>query len=904
MIKKMGLDSAGSADLEDAVDECRKCLAEHATKRDCCDQYYCDNCFYENTLCPSCGEPIAERNFDDVDLKVTNFQLWGGGLFATVICLGMFAFGGLQIYHFKTLHKTVTGFTCAGLLPKCSHPLDFCVEMFSPNMDQTLDAMGTTGWKRCNANTKKKIRNPMCVFDWSLYSRSDKALGWDYCEAEFTPGIIVFEDSFDEPLASANWLSMDSAYRTTVCGSVNYLDGTSNYIDTWGALPRDAGKAFVFRTGSDSGLKRQAVTPPLDVRDGGKVEFFLKFGDGLEGGGQCKNVGGAIVKLQYSTDNDEGRNTNMTGKKWTTLNTYRTNPYKRVYFTKVVERLPGNAHTSHTMFRWKQAQYRETGDFWAMDDLRITSFSPSNWNVRPDYVKAKAKSVSAVEKAQCCLDSWQCKTLGDPKWDKECSDFKTYGGYRSNNLQGQEMLVLCAFAIAVMRMLVNWLLHLGSYDLKFHHFYVFLKERYDEFFHMFFGMKEMLAKKKEQAKEGMKRKKKNGGKQDGTIVIKVEEKSVSNHVNNRTRVIESRYDGHFKTLCNKKWQLFWFISNTCIGLLICWVSIDHAGTLRDWRIRLPGYGAGKFVENVTFSASYLAYGAAWLDAKVIIYAAFESVFIIPRRAPRYEIIGSKNILHIYRKSWFLNEFVTRIHLEDVHEITEYTREECARKAFVFWLGCWPWASTALLSGERNVGVVMGLLAIAKGLLGNWWLTKIEIVGKYVWYSFWICSSRHHDPIRVAWAKKACSWFSCGVGILTLVVAFPIVILSVLWVIGYDTAEWFLIHLFSTSFGVFAYGYWVAISARLPATPEFLFTHVGFGHQITYKSKPNLHATFHRPCMALQTEMKVFIAFTNDDFMFFDVMRGQPIDGVGAPEPDRNLRINELKLAASHLSATR
>ena len=40
-------------------EECRTCL-EPGTKRACCNNYYCDDCFYKLASCRSCGTPIGK----------------------------------------------------------------------------------------------------------------------------------------------------------------------------------------------------------------------------------------------------------------------------------------------------------------------------------------------------------------------------------------------------------------------------------------------------------------------------------------------------------------------------------------------------------------------------------------------------------------------------------------------------------------------------------------------------------------------------------------------------------------------------------------------------------------------------------------------------------------------------
>ena len=46
--------------------ECRRCLLP-GMSRSCCNEYYCDKCYYENTMCANCGQQVADAADQDRD---------------------------------------------------------------------------------------------------------------------------------------------------------------------------------------------------------------------------------------------------------------------------------------------------------------------------------------------------------------------------------------------------------------------------------------------------------------------------------------------------------------------------------------------------------------------------------------------------------------------------------------------------------------------------------------------------------------------------------------------------------------------------------------------------------------------------------------------------------------------
>ena len=54
------------SEREGEMAECRRCLLP-GMSRSCCNEYYCDKCYYENTMCANCGQQVADAADQDRD---------------------------------------------------------------------------------------------------------------------------------------------------------------------------------------------------------------------------------------------------------------------------------------------------------------------------------------------------------------------------------------------------------------------------------------------------------------------------------------------------------------------------------------------------------------------------------------------------------------------------------------------------------------------------------------------------------------------------------------------------------------------------------------------------------------------------------------------------------------------
>ena len=104
---------------------------------------------------------------------------------------------------------------------------------------------------------------------------------------------------------------------------------------------------------------------PVDVSSGGRISFFLRFGDGDNGGENADP--GEDVALEYSLDG---------GDIWITLNTYDTEDYTN--WTRITEDVPDAAISSATRFRWRQVDFDGSTVAKGLDNWSLDRVAPQS----------------------------------------------------------------------------------------------------------------------------------------------------------------------------------------------------------------------------------------------------------------------------------------------------------------------------------------------------------------------------------------------------------------------------------------------------------------------------------------------------------------------------------------------
>ena len=160
--------------------------------------------------------------------------------------------------------------------------------------------------------------------------------------------------------------SMQNAKVSDVCG-FHVKDGDKGYPQMGPGVTYGEG-ALVF-TGV---LVRSATTIPLDISNGGSLNFFLKMAPIVDDEGEalCKTAYGGEVSVWYSIDG---------GTMWTSFGSYPVHIYRQTYFTEVIEEVPMGGWSETTMFKFEQTYFEPTRDHWAIDDVTIFHRFDADW---------------------------------------------------------------------------------------------------------------------------------------------------------------------------------------------------------------------------------------------------------------------------------------------------------------------------------------------------------------------------------------------------------------------------------------------------------------------------------------------------------------------------------------------
>lgn len=206
-----------------------------------------------------------------------------------------------------------------------------------------------------------------------------------------TPGplsyIDIFSDNFSDGIIDQIKWTANNAQENNKCGF------------------QSSSMALHF---SGSG-NRNVATKALDVSNGGRISFYLKFGTLTGSSSGCENVdNGEDVVLEYSANNGP----------WSNIKTYDTEAYTS--FSLIQEDIPAGAKTSSTIFRWRQLSHSgSTWDNWAIDDVLVQAINPEpECSIDSDCDDSLfCNGVEACQSGMCsagtvvnCLGSGQCNT--------------------------------------------------------------------------------------------------------------------------------------------------------------------------------------------------------------------------------------------------------------------------------------------------------------------------------------------------------------------------------------------------------------------------------------------------------------------------------------------------------------
>lgn len=187
-------------------------------------------------------------------------------------------------------------------------------------------------------------------------------------------------DSFDDGVNDALWETIDGGEPSILCGATS---GT---------------RALYF----NGAVERQAVTIPLDVRDGGQIEFTLRYGATNDPDGCDRGEDNEAVSLEYSVD----------GATWTPVGLYY--PGNLSTFRPFAVSIPPAARTQNTRFRWRQTDWASRGedpagtrwDHWALDDVVIPTATLNSLPTSADLRLAVIRGTSLTFQASDFLRAY------------------------------------------------------------------------------------------------------------------------------------------------------------------------------------------------------------------------------------------------------------------------------------------------------------------------------------------------------------------------------------------------------------------------------------------------------------------------------------------------------------------
>ena len=177
----------------------------------------------------------------------------------------------------------------------------------------------------------------------------------------------VTEFDFNDGSLPTGWSSSPFTVGQPCSSARGNTPSNSNYF--WATTLGNNGLRFV-------------QTSPVDVSQGGSLEFFIRYGadDPVSG---CEDGDGPNeeVNLQYSIDG--GNNWNLIFDGWDTsaYNTYTAAWYN--WFSNDID-IPIAAQTNSTIFRWIQPSNSGDGwDNWGLEDVIVNAIPPpaASWNI-------------------------------------------------------------------------------------------------------------------------------------------------------------------------------------------------------------------------------------------------------------------------------------------------------------------------------------------------------------------------------------------------------------------------------------------------------------------------------------------------------------------------------------------
>jgi hypothetical protein len=743
-------------DLRDEGMECRSCL-EPGKKVKCCKEIYCDECYYKNEHCGSCGVAVAgkDRTVDHeagMDLnKVPKRGGWVahiGMLYRLTILGGVGTFVYLMSMHYRYLPPTIHGKKCTGVFPTCT-PL--CVDA---TINHPFRYLGhSAAWKECDLTSEQKIRSPGCIYDKSLYRRSGGRFGYDFCAYEFKKEVVVFEDFFDvydgmqspDPIAldyarinyhsrmaSAQWAWIVSGAAAPTCGSVT---GTNAMFFSGGGFFGISGKQYL--------KPRELATPPVNVNDGGTIRFKIYYSDGTRL--NCNELFGSdkpgqevgLVRVQWGVYDPDSAyddpdpdwyqfDNRQKEMEWHTIELLKASDIKGNNFVEYNITIPEEAWLKNVQFRWAQPTFEESGDSWAIDDVAIAANFGERWD-SPIQKELKDESITFNRKAQCCLDSWECHTKQNKDWVDQCVDFRENDGHQAFNLQGGELWVVLGFLGWMFYSVANQVLSIMSLNiaLPFTRELAEAERRLTQFF-------TRLAKK---IKKWTRQRK--GQDLEPVIVPKTnfdceEEVDVEPIVGQIYFVILGIGGFTMFTLM----VLALTYAPVRLKLQVNALTGGHGVTCDD------DGGGGEHHRWIVLSFPYLIVAciAIFLDLKELYYVGSNVFCVLPQWHAKCKVDARTNSFQVFD----FQQIREKVQLNEFGDKLDFPKVELQRIAASYYIMILPWASMTLLSPDRTMGALFGCIVVMRAWFRASIMCKCGFIIKYFWICFRLMDPNNDD----------------------------------------------------------------------------------------------------------------------------------------------------------------
>ncbi|CAM9525001.1 unnamed protein product [Discosporangium mesarthrocarpum] len=780
-------------------EECRKCLRQ-GFRRKCCGEFFCSDCYFSSGHCPSC-QKLAERRvkYERMPRDPGLVPVLLGYLVTLLVTVAVLACFAVVVVNNKSLPVTLFGQTCYGFFPQCIEDPK-CID-FSGNISDGIGPI--TEWGRCEHETSvNKVYGSYCIYDKQVFVYSREKWGFDLCKNDFLDnynGVYVFEDTFDmwagvdfssAYMASARWDHITNGQLSAACGSPD-------------------GKDALYFSGANY---REAETLDVDIRYGGKVIFQMKMGPYAADTSTvtCKPAYGGNVYLYSSFD---------AGTTWNVLTILETWTYRSEAFHKVEVEVAANEGGNNTMrFKWKQENFENAFEHWALDNVQIVSYFPSGWHEGLNFVEQTRGEETTLREIQCCLNSEQCDLSKSRQEETDCS---IYDRETSNEraLMGAELFVVLAGLVSLAR---------STYRMG----EVFIMQGWE------YVLPAFLRKKRPK-------------------IFMADDP------------VPGAQDGSFCLDVDRRWQLR-FLVMTCTPLGVC--SLYCAALLRNFFLvedvpLLPDQVHTTLRLKVHVSGLFLL--AAGTDVFNVFLLARDVVCVLPVWLPSVEV-------DLRTSAGWLRVGDEKTYLKDIKDTQMFSRRFCVCLAGGYVVGVFPWCLIALVvkynylpyNVSRYTTNILGALVVLRAWLGPEWLLKTGYALE------WLLTVNMYkrDDIGNAMAAGKTKHLMVYSSVFGTLLTMGLMQL-------FNTSFFTLISLAAVGACAF-YGMMLSVVQGLPITPKIKLTTIGRRESNNTRLFIRVHRRALCPCDRhlnncgpMHSRDEIMCIFVRDTLSFSEMLRG-------------------------------